>query len=132
MQDVFGHPAMDRQLVLAARELRVRRVAGDNRERRHAGHRERLDVIGAEEDDDVRLGFVEDLAELVHRPPGLIELLGVLVGRTSKHVWRMARADSGNNFTHGLLASSPEPLVPFVIHVFHAELSKFGSQSIEV
>ncbi len=107
VQDVFRHLSMDRQLVLAARELRVRRIAGDHAERRHATHGKRLDVIGAEEDDDVRLGLVEHLAELVHAAPRLVELFRVLVRRTSEHVGGMTRPDSRYDFAHVFPASNP-------------------------
>ena len=55
-------------------------------ERRDAADRERLDVIGAEEQMMTSgFGLVEDLAELVHRAAGLLELLRVLVRRTREH-----------------------------------------------
>src|SRR5215813_7497134 len=104
---------MDPQIVLAARELRVRGIAGDDTERRHAAHRERLDVVGAQKDDDVGLRLVEHLAELVHAPPGLVELLRVFVRRTRKHIRGMARTDGRDDFTHGSTPLRlPEPRGP--------------------
>ena len=74
----------------------------------HAADRERLDVIRAEEDDDVGLGLVEHLAQLLHRRAGLIELLRVLVRRTREHVRGMARPDGRDDFSHGpYLSLSP-------------------------
>ena len=64
VQQVLGHLAMDRQLVFAPGEFRDGAAAGDDRERRNAGDRERLDVIAAEKHDHVGLGLVEHLAEL--------------------------------------------------------------------
>ena len=100
VEDVFGELAVNRQVVLAPGELRHRAVAGDDGKRRHAADREGLDVVGAEEQDRVRLGLVEDLAELVHRPAGLLELVRILVRRPREHVRRVARSDGGNNLTH--------------------------------
>ena len=102
VEDVLGHLAMDRQVVLAAGELGDGPVPRDDRKTRDARDRKRFDVIGAEEQDRIRLGLVEDLAELLHPGAGLIELLRVLVGRPREHVRRMARADGRNDFTHGI------------------------------
>ena len=107
VQDVFRHLAVDRHDPLASREPRHGVAAGDDRERGHAADGERLDVIGAEEDDDVGLGLVEHLAQLLHRRAGLIQLLRVLVRRTREHVRGMARPDGRNDFSHGSSPSAP-------------------------
>ena len=96
---------MDRQVVLASGELRDRAVARYDGERRHAAHRERLDVVGAEEQDGIRLGLVEHLAELVHRRAGLFELIRIFIRWPREHVRRVARADCCNNLAH-LICSS--------------------------
>src|SRR5207302_7650728 len=59
-----------------------------------------LDVIAAEKDDDVRLGLVENSAQLRHSSAGLVELLRLLVRRPRKHVRRVARADRRDYLTH--------------------------------
>ena len=112
VEDVLGHLAMDRQVVLASGELGDGAVAGDDGERRDAGHRERLDVIGAEEQDrrpawsrraPCRARFIA--------AAGLIELLRILVRRPREHVRRVARADCCNDFTHCCLLVSDRILI---------------------
>ena len=66
-------------------------------------------MVRTEEDDDVGLGLVEHLAQLLHRRAGLIELLRVLVRRTREHVRRMARPDGRDYFSDGSLSPSPQP-----------------------
>jgi hypothetical protein len=100
VEDVLGQVAVNRQGVLAAGKLRDGIVAGDDRKRRDTRHRERFDVIGAEKENGIRLRLVEDLAELLHADPGLIELLRVLVGRPGEHVRGMTGADGSNDFAH--------------------------------
>ena len=100
VEDVFSDLAMDRQVVLASRELGDRPVAGHNGKRRNAAHRERLHVIGAEEQDDVRLGLVEDFAELLHRRTSLLELIRIFIRWPREHVRRVARADCSNDLAH--------------------------------
>src|SRR5262249_51823086 len=85
---------------VAARELCNRAAAGDDRERRDAGHRKGLDVIAAHENDHVGLRLVEDFAEFGHPAPGLIELLGFLVRRPREHVGPMARANGCDYLSH--------------------------------
>jgi len=92
---------MDGHIVLSTRELGDGAAAGDDRERRHAGDRKRLDVIAAEKHDHVRLGLVEDLAKLPHAGRGRVELLRILIRRTREQVRRVTRADGRNDFTHG-------------------------------
>jgi hypothetical protein len=100
VEDVFGELAVNRQIVLASGELRDGAIAGNDRKRRHAADRERFDVVSTEEQNRVRLGLIEHLAELVHRPAGLLELIRILVRRPREHVRRVARPDGGNDLTH--------------------------------
>ena len=106
VEDVFGQVAMNRQIVLAAREPGNRPVTRHDRKTGHAGDREGFDMIGAEKQDGIRLGLVENLAELAHAVAGLIELLRVLVGRPREHVRGVARTDGSDDFTHGVLPYS--------------------------
>jgi hypothetical protein len=57
-------------------------------------------VIGAEEEDGVRLGLVEDLAELVHRRAGLRELIRILVRWPRKHVRCVTSSDCCDDLAH--------------------------------
>ena len=102
VEDVLGHLAVDGQVVLAARELRDGAIAGDDGKRRHARHREGFDVVGAEEEDDVGLGLVEHLAELVHGPAGLLQLFRVFVRRPREHVGRVTGADGCDDLSHAV------------------------------
>ena len=100
VQEVFGHLAMDREVVVAPGELRDRAAAGDDRERRDAGDREGFDVVAAEKNDDVGLGLVEHLAELGHPGRRLIELLGFFIRRPREHVRRVTGADCRDYLSH--------------------------------
>ena len=100
VEDVLCHLAMDRQIVLAAGELGDRAIARHDCERWHAAHGEGLHVIGAEEEDRVRLGLVENFAELLHRRAGLLELIRILIRWPCEHVRGVARADCCNDLAH--------------------------------
>src|SRR5262245_51712081 len=104
---------MNRQVVLASGEAGDGAAPCDDGERRNAGDRKRLDVVASEKQNDIRLGLIEHLAQLLHTRTGLVELLRVLVRRTRKHVRCMTGADGGNDFTHGWLllrwGSAPHP-----------------------
>ena len=104
VEDVLGHLAMDRHDALASRKPRHGVAAGDDREGRHAADREGLDVIRAQEQNDVGLGLVEHLAQLLHGRASLIQLLRILVGRTREHVRGMTRTDRRYDFSHGSLS----------------------------
>ena len=91
---------MDREVVFLAGELRDCAAARDDREGRDTRHGKRFDVIAAEEEDDVGIGFVENLSQLAHAGACLIELFRFLVRRAREHVRRMTRADGRYDFTH--------------------------------
>jgi hypothetical protein len=103
VEDVLGHLAMDRQVVLAAGELGDGATAGHDGKAGHATDRERLDVVRAEHQDHVRLALVERLAELLDRGLRLIELLRILVRWPREQVRRVARAECCNDLAHEVL-----------------------------
>ena len=140
---------MDREVVFLAGELRDCAAARDDREGRDTRHGKRFDVIAAEEEDDVGIGFVENLSQLAHAGACLIELFRFLVRRPREHVRRMTRADGRYDFTHRTSprasnqtqpqqpAPSNQPLAPsplFVdfVYVPNAKLGQPGAKSIKV
>ena len=146
VQQVFGHLAMDRHVVLAAREFRDGPAAGDDGECRHARDGKRLNVIAPEEHDRVRTRFVENLAQLLHRRGSLVELLRVLVGRSREQIRRVARTDCGNDLTHGDLPGlvaqvgytdlpdRPDlrDLLLFLVYVLDPELCQLRAEPVKV
>src|SRR5437763_5707889 len=106
---------MDREVVFLAGELRDCAAARDDREGRDTRHGKRFDVIAAEEEDDVGIGFVENLSQLAHAGACLIELFRFLVRRPREHVRRMTRADGRYDFTHRTsprASNQPRPQPP--------------------
>ena len=109
VEDVLGHLAVDREVVLAAGKLGDGAIARDDRKRRDTRDRKRFHVIGPEKQNGIRLRLVENRAELLHAGAGLIELLGVLVWRPREHVRGVAGADGSNDFAHDSLSFAVAP-----------------------
>ena len=75
-------------------------LAGHDRKRWDALQKERLHVVAGEDDQRVRLGFVQQLAELPHgRNPG-VELLGVFLRRPREELRRVHGRHGCNDLSH--------------------------------
>ena len=75
---------MDRQFVLSAGKFGVGELAREDGKRGNRAQEECLEMVAADHDHGVGLGFLKFAANLTHRRDVGVELLGILARRTVK------------------------------------------------
>ena len=101
VEQIFCQSLVDFQFVLPASEFGVGIFAGQNGESRNRAQEERLEVVAANHNHGIGLGFLQLLAYLTHRRNVGVELLRVLTRRAIKKLRGVHCGVCCDNFSHG-------------------------------
>src|SRR5262245_17777549 len=102
VEQVLGHLAMIWKVVMMPDMVGDDTISANNCERWNAGHAERIQVIAAEKNNGVWLGFIQHFPQLPHRTNAGLRLFRNLVRRPGQKMRRMTHAECCNDFARGL------------------------------